>query len=168
MPIEEPPAEVGRAHRNPPSTQDDSLVLHPVHFPALHSSSLSQSGLHSSLQPARGLGSLVGVGGGGAKPGRPTPLQVLQGLWPPHQDTPELGLTLALPWQVLALARQQNKRVKVVGGGHSPSDIACTDGFMIHMGKMNRVLQVLRASAPPTSAILRPSNLSLYPRPQGP
>lgn len=50
---------------------------------------------------------------------------------------------LALSWQVLALARQQNKKVKVVGGGHSPSDIACTDGFMIHMGKMNRVLQVL-------------------------
>ncbi|XP_032990523.1 L-gulonolactone oxidase isoform X3 [Rhinolophus ferrumequinum] len=44
--------------------------------------------------------------------------------------------------EVLALARQQNKRVKVVGGGHSPSDIACTDGFMIHMGKMNRILQV--------------------------
>lgn len=44
--------------------------------------------------------------------------------------------------EVLALARQQNKRVKVVGGGHSPSDIACTDGFMIHMGKMNRVLKV--------------------------
>ncbi|XP_037669234.1 L-gulonolactone oxidase isoform X2 [Choloepus didactylus] len=44
--------------------------------------------------------------------------------------------------EVLTLARQQNKRVKVVGGGHSPSDIACTDGFMIHMGKMNHVLQV--------------------------
>ncbi|KAK7820697.1 hypothetical protein U0070_026241, partial [Myodes glareolus] len=44
--------------------------------------------------------------------------------------------------EVLALARQQNKRVKVVGGGHSPSDIACTDGFMIHMGKMNQVLEV--------------------------
>ncbi|XP_060265141.1 L-gulonolactone oxidase isoform X1 [Ovis aries] len=44
--------------------------------------------------------------------------------------------------EVLALARQQNKRVKVVGGGHSPSDIACTDGFMIHMGKMNRILKV--------------------------
>lgn len=50
-----------------------------------------------------------------------------------------------LPPQVLALARQQNKRVKVVGGGHSPSDIACTDGFMIHMGKMNRILKVLGA-----------------------
>lgn len=57
-------------------------------------------------------------------------------------------LMRALCWQVLALARQQNKRVKVVGGGHSPSDIACTDGFMIHMGKMNRVLQVLRALCP--------------------
>ncbi|XP_039731702.1 LOW QUALITY PROTEIN: L-gulonolactone oxidase-like [Pteropus medius] len=44
--------------------------------------------------------------------------------------------------EVPALARQQNKGVKVVGGGHSPSDIACTDGFLIHMGKMNRVLQV--------------------------
>ncbi|KAL6083118.1 hypothetical protein STEG23_014105 [Scotinomys teguina] len=44
--------------------------------------------------------------------------------------------------QVLALTQQQNKRVKVVGGGHSPSDIACTDGFMVHMGKTNRVLQV--------------------------
>uniref|UniRef100_A0A674G9D5 L-gulonolactone oxidase n=1 Tax=Taeniopygia guttata TaxID=59729 RepID=A0A674G9D5_TAEGU len=44
--------------------------------------------------------------------------------------------------QILALARQRGKRVKVVGGGHSPSDIACSDGFMIHMGKMNRVLQV--------------------------
>ncbi|XP_044516966.1 L-gulonolactone oxidase-like [Gracilinanus agilis] len=44
--------------------------------------------------------------------------------------------------QVLDLARQQNKRVKAVGGGHSPSDIACTDGFMIHMGKMNRILKV--------------------------
>ncbi|XP_020839638.1 L-gulonolactone oxidase isoform X2 [Phascolarctos cinereus] len=44
--------------------------------------------------------------------------------------------------QVLDLARQQNKRVKATGGGHSPSDIACTDGFMIHMGKMNRILKV--------------------------
>ncbi|NWR40310.1 GGLO oxidase, partial [Tachuris rubrigastra] len=46
--------------------------------------------------------------------------------------------------QILALAQQRGRRVKVVGGGHSPSDIACTDGFLIHMGKMNRVLQVDR------------------------
>ncbi|XP_063039293.1 L-gulonolactone oxidase-like, partial [Melospiza melodia melodia] len=46
--------------------------------------------------------------------------------------------------QILELARQQGKRVKVVGGGHSPSDIACTDGFMIHMGHLSRVLKVDR------------------------
>jgi len=46
--------------------------------------------------------------------------------------------------QILDMARQRNKRVKVVGGGHSPSDIACTDDFMIQMGKMNKVLKVRR------------------------
>ncbi|XP_074942557.1 L-gulonolactone oxidase-like isoform X1 [Phalacrocorax aristotelis] len=44
--------------------------------------------------------------------------------------------------EILDVARQRDKRVKVVGGGHSPSDIACTDDFMIQMGKMNRVLKV--------------------------
>ncbi|NXD31022.1 GGLO oxidase, partial [Spelaeornis formosus] len=44
--------------------------------------------------------------------------------------------------EILELARQRGKRVKVVGGGHSPSDIACSEDFMIHMGKMNRILQV--------------------------
>ncbi|OPJ70697.1 hypothetical protein AV530_008463 [Patagioenas fasciata monilis] len=43
--------------------------------------------------------------------------------------------------EILDMARQRHKRVKVVGGGHSPSDIACTDDFMIQMGKMNRVLK---------------------------
>ncbi|XP_031959215.1 bifunctional epoxide hydrolase 2 isoform X3 [Corvus moneduloides] len=44
--------------------------------------------------------------------------------------------------EILELARQRDKRVKVVGGGHSPSDIACSEDFMIHMGKINRILQV--------------------------
>lgn len=44
--------------------------------------------------------------------------------------------------QILELARQKSKRVKVIGGGHSPSDIACTDDFMIQMEKMNKVLKV--------------------------
>ncbi|XP_017695317.1 PREDICTED: L-gulonolactone oxidase-like [Lepidothrix coronata] len=44
--------------------------------------------------------------------------------------------------QILALARRRGRRVKVVGGGHSPSDIACTDGFLLHLGAINRVLQV--------------------------
>lgn len=49
------------------------------------------------------------------------------------------------PPQILEMARQRGKRVKVVGGGHSPSDIACTDDFMIQMGKMNRILKVRSA-----------------------
>ncbi|KAM8765923.1 LOW QUALITY PROTEIN: L-gulonolactone oxidase-like [Rhynchonycteris naso] len=44
--------------------------------------------------------------------------------------------------EVLALAAPQNMQVKVVGNGHSPSDIACTDGFMIHVDKVSWVLQV--------------------------
>ncbi|KAK6488662.1 L-gulonolactone oxidase [Huso huso] len=44
--------------------------------------------------------------------------------------------------QILELARQRGKKVKVVGGGHSPSDIACTEDFMIRMDKMNKVLEV--------------------------
>ncbi|XP_075779345.1 LOW QUALITY PROTEIN: L-gulonolactone oxidase-like [Pelodiscus sinensis] len=44
--------------------------------------------------------------------------------------------------EILDLARQRSKRVKVVGGGHSPSDIACTDDFMLHLGKMNKILKV--------------------------
>uniref|UniRef100_A0A674INU4 L-gulonolactone oxidase n=1 Tax=Terrapene triunguis TaxID=2587831 RepID=A0A674INU4_9SAUR len=44
--------------------------------------------------------------------------------------------------EILDLARQRSKRVKVVGGGHSPSDIACTDDFMVQMGKMNKILKV--------------------------
>ncbi|XP_057244359.1 L-gulonolactone oxidase-like, partial [Malurus melanocephalus] len=38
--------------------------------------------------------------------------------------------------------RENQKLPKVVGGGHSPSDIACSDHFMIHLGKMNRILRV--------------------------
>ncbi|XP_073529935.1 L-gulonolactone oxidase-like isoform X1 [Phyllobates terribilis] len=44
--------------------------------------------------------------------------------------------------EILDLARQRSKRVKVVGGGHSPSDIACTDDFMIRLDKMNKILKI--------------------------
>ena len=81
----------------------------------------------------------------------------------PRRERPGLRLMQMLPPQVLALARQQNKRVKVVGGGHSPSDIACTDGFMIHMGKMNRVLKVLGA----LGSLPLPHPMPLHPRLQG-
>lgn len=77
-------------------------------------------------------------------------------------ERPELGLTQTLPWQVLALARQQSKQVKVVGGGQSPSDIACMDGFMIHVGKMYWVLQVLAALF---CLPLQATSLNLHPKP---
>ncbi|XP_053316228.1 L-gulonolactone oxidase-like [Spea bombifrons] len=48
--------------------------------------------------------------------------------------------------EILDLARQRSKRVKVVGGGHSPSDIACTDDFMICLDKMNKILKIDKES----------------------
>ncbi|XP_042189667.1 L-gulonolactone oxidase [Callorhinchus milii] len=44
--------------------------------------------------------------------------------------------------QILLLAKQRCKRVKVVGEGHSPSDIACTEGYLIKLNKLNRLLKV--------------------------
>uniref|UniRef100_A0A8C5PDD5 L-gulonolactone oxidase n=1 Tax=Leptobrachium leishanense TaxID=445787 RepID=A0A8C5PDD5_9ANUR len=44
--------------------------------------------------------------------------------------------------EILDLARQRSKRVKTVGGGHSPSDIACGDDFMVRMDKMNKILKI--------------------------
>ncbi|XP_067844614.1 L-gulonolactone oxidase-like isoform X2 [Heptranchias perlo] len=44
--------------------------------------------------------------------------------------------------QILELAKQRSKRVKIVGCGHSPSDIACTDDYLIRLNKLNKLLQV--------------------------
>lgn len=44
--------------------------------------------------------------------------------------------------EVLAFARQRGKKVRVVGSGFSPSDIACTSEVMISMLGLNRVLKV--------------------------
>ncbi|KAJ2711971.1 D-arabinono-1,4-lactone oxidase [Coemansia spiralis] len=41
---------------------------------------------------------------------------------------------------VVCAARRAGLRVKAVGSGHSPSDIACTDSVMLNMDKMCRVL----------------------------
>ncbi|KXN92696.1 L-gulonolactone oxidase [Leucoagaricus sp. SymC.cos] len=43
---------------------------------------------------------------------------------------------------VLELARREGKTVRAVGVGHSPSDLACTSGYMIRLTKMNRLIQV--------------------------
>nr|XP_054757565.1 L-gulonolactone oxidase-like [Lytechinus pictus] len=40
------------------------------------------------------------------------------------------------------MARKEGKRVKVCGSRHSPSDIACTTGYMINMKHINKVISV--------------------------
>lgn len=47
---------------------------------------------------------------------------------------------------VLQLARREGKRVRVAGVGHSPSDLACTDEFMLRTTSLNKVLEVRAAS----------------------
>lgn len=43
---------------------------------------------------------------------------------------------------VLELARREGKVVRAVGVGHSPSDLACTTGFMLRTTKLDRLLEV--------------------------
>ena len=44
--------------------------------------------------------------------------------------------------KILAKARLNKKTMKVVGCGHSPSDIACTQGYMICLKNFNKILDV--------------------------
>lgn len=46
--------------------------------------------------------------------------------------------------EILDYARKHEESVKVVGSGHSPSTIACTDGHMINLKRYNRVLSINR------------------------
>ncbi|KAH7882184.1 L-gulonolactone D-arabinono-1,4-lactone oxidase [Phlebopus sp. FC_14] len=43
---------------------------------------------------------------------------------------------------VLELARREGKVLRAVGVGHSPSDLACTSGYMLRTTKLNRLLEV--------------------------
>ncbi|XP_006455867.1 hypothetical protein AGABI2DRAFT_195196 [Agaricus bisporus var. bisporus H97] len=43
---------------------------------------------------------------------------------------------------ILELARREGRTVRAIGVGHSPSDLACTTGYMVRLTKMNRVIQV--------------------------
>lgn len=43
---------------------------------------------------------------------------------------------------ILELARREGKTVRAVGIGHSPSDLACTSGFMLRTAKLDRLLEV--------------------------
>nr|AGQ16462.1 gulonolactone oxidase [Fluvitrygon signifer] len=44
--------------------------------------------------------------------------------------------------QILELAKKRSKRVKIVGCGHSPSDIVCTDGYLIRLNHLNKMQKV--------------------------
>ncbi|KAJ7676685.1 D-arabinono-1,4-lactone oxidase-domain-containing protein [Mycena polygramma] len=43
---------------------------------------------------------------------------------------------------VLAKARREGRVLRAVGVGHSPSDLACTNDFMLRMTKLNKLLEV--------------------------
>ncbi|THG99118.1 hypothetical protein EW026_g3174 [Hermanssonia centrifuga] len=43
---------------------------------------------------------------------------------------------------VLELARREGKTVRAAGVGHSPSDLACTSGYMLRTEKLNKIIQV--------------------------
>jgi L-gulonolactone oxidase len=45
------------------------------------------------------------------------------------------------------LAQSLKKPLKVFGSGHSPSDLACSPGFMINIDKMNGLLAVDRKNS---------------------
>ncbi|KAF9382083.1 hypothetical protein CPB97_007358 [Podila verticillata] len=44
--------------------------------------------------------------------------------------------------KIIHLARILGKKVKAIGTGHSPSDLACTDGFMINTDKLDHLIEV--------------------------
>ncbi|KAH9982004.1 L-gulonolactone/D-arabinono-1,4-lactone oxidase [Russula compacta] len=43
---------------------------------------------------------------------------------------------------ILELARREGQTVRAVGVGHSPSDLACTSGFMIQMNLLDKIIEV--------------------------
>lgn len=49
---------------------------------------------------------------------------------------------------VLELARREGRTVRAAGVGHSPSDLACTSGFMLRTERLNKIIQVSRRQMP--------------------
>lgn len=43
---------------------------------------------------------------------------------------------------ILELVRREGQTVRAVGVGHSPSDLACTSGFMIQMNRLDKIIEV--------------------------
>ena len=77
-----------------------------------------------------------------------------------HQPTSEHELTA-----IVKQAASDGRRVKVVGSGHSFTDIACTDGHLVELTRYNRVLSIdpRRARSPsrPASAWRTSTSISI-------
>lgn len=43
---------------------------------------------------------------------------------------------------IVELARREKQSVRPVGIGHSPSDLACTSGYMIQMHRLDKIIEV--------------------------
>lgn len=43
---------------------------------------------------------------------------------------------------ILELARREGQSVRAAGVGHSPSDLACTSGFMLRTEKLSKIIEV--------------------------
>ena len=43
---------------------------------------------------------------------------------------------------IFELARREGRTVRAVGVGHSPSDLACTSGYMVRMNRMDAIVEV--------------------------
>src|SRR6266404_1105015 len=43
---------------------------------------------------------------------------------------------------IVELARREEQTVRAVGVGHSPSDLACTSGYMVQMSRFDKIIEV--------------------------
>jgi hypothetical protein len=49
---------------------------------------------------------------------------------------------------LIELAKREGKSLRPVGAGHSPSDLACTNAFMMRTGKLDRFIAVRELAYP--------------------
>jgi hypothetical protein len=66
---------------------------------------------------------------------------------------------------IVELARREGRTIRPAGVGHSPSDLACTSGFMVRMGHMDAIIEVRNVSCFFPSLCLRDRNVRLGRRP---
>ena len=43
---------------------------------------------------------------------------------------------------ILELCRRESRRIRCYGSGHSPSDLACSDDYMINLDRMSGLIEV--------------------------